>query len=369
MHNQSELSSRQAVTSAAPERESAEASVSVVIPCYNEEAFIGEALRKLSDQYEKHRFEIIVVDGRSQDQSRKVVEEFKRSSALSVTLIDNPAKNIPTALNLGVAAAQGDIVARMDAHAAPSPGYIRRCVEVLGQRNTGVVGMPCRVRPGANTSIASAIASAVSHPFGIGDAKYRLREGGPIQEAVDTVAFSCFKKSLWHDLGGFNEALLTNEDYDFNYRVRLSGRQVILDRTGYCDYFARTTLPALASQYSRYGYWKAQMLRLHPGSIRLRHLVAPAFVLSLLILALSGMVWTPAWWLLLVEISVYLIFALAAAWHAARKAQGWRDRFGMTLLLPLVFATIHLSWGGSFWLGMFRRPELDGTLIARQDCE
>jgi succinoglycan biosynthesis protein ExoA len=357
MHNQSKSSSRQGLTSAAFPRESTQASVSVVIPCYNEETFIAAALSKLADQYDKHRFEIIVVDGRSQDQSRKVVEEFKRSSAgLSVTLIDNPARNIPTGLNLGVAAAQGDIVARMDAHAAPSPGYIRRCVEVLGQSNTGVVGMPCRVRPGANTPLAAAIASAVSHPFGIGDAKYRLSEGGPAQEAVDTVAFSCFRKSLWQELGGFNEALLTNEDYDFNYRVRLSGQQVILDRTGYCDYFARTTLLALASQYSRYGYWKAQMLRLHPRSIRLRHLVAPAFVFSLAILALLGVFWTPARWLLLVEISFYFIFALAAGWHASGKTEARRDRLAMTLLLPLVFATIHLTWGGSFWWGLFRRP-------------
>ncbi|MGI8836175.1 MAG: glycosyltransferase [Pyrinomonadaceae bacterium] len=370
MHSQSQSPSPQLFPSVAKSKDSADATVSVVIPCYNEERFIGEALSKLANQYDQERFEIIVVDGRSEDRTRKVVEDFKhRTPGLSVTLIDNPARNIPTALNLGVAAARGNIVARMDAHAAPSPGYIRRCVEVLNQENTGVVGMPCRVRPGAETLMAQAIAAAVSHPFGIGDAEYRLSEGGPLQESVDTVAFSCFRKSLWKGLDGFNEALLTNEDYDFNYRVRLSGQQVILDRTGYCDYFARTTLPALASQYSRYGYWKAQMLRLHPRSIRLRHLVAPAFVFSLTLLALSGVVWTPAWWLLLGEISCYLIFALAAGWHAARKAEGWRDRLGMTLLLPLVFATIHLTWGGSFWLGMFRRPALDGTLIARQDCE
>ena len=215
----------------------------------------------MPNQYDQECFEIIVVDGRSQDQTRIVVEAFKQKvDGLSVTLIDNPRRHIPTALNLGVAAARGNIIARMDAHAAPSPGYIRRCVEVLRQANSGVVGMPCRVRPGANTLTARAIAAGVSHPFGIGDAKYRLGGSGPAQEAVDTVAFSCFKKSLWEGLGGFNEDLLTNEDYDFNYRVRLSGRQVILDRTGHCDYFARTTLQGLAAQYARYGYWKAQML-------------------------------------------------------------------------------------------------------------
>ncbi|HAF23285.1 MAG TPA: hypothetical protein DCK93_10325, partial [Blastocatellia bacterium] len=112
--------------------------VSVVIPSYNEERFIVKALEQLVGQYEKSRFEIIVVDGVSEDQTRDLVSEFKaKHPDLSVTIIDNPKRNIPTALNLGVSAARADIIARMDAHAVPSEGYIRRCVEVLGQHNTG----------------------------------------------------------------------------------------------------------------------------------------------------------------------------------------------------------------------------------------
>ena len=352
MHNQPQSSSASLFPTVSKEQENVEPNVSVVIPCYNEEGFIGEALSKLANQYNHEHFEIIVVDGRSEDGTRKVVEEFKRRfPGLSVTLIDNPARNIPTALNLGAAAARGSIVARMDAHAAPSPGYIRRCVEVLRQENTGVVGMPCLVRPGADTLMAQAIAAAVSHPFGIGDAKYRLSEGGPLQEAVDTVAFSCFRKALWQGLDGFNESLLTNEDYDFNYRVRLSGQQVILDRSGHCDYFARSTLKDLASQYARYGFWKAHMLKLHPRSVRLRHLVAPAFILSLVVLALSGLAWKPAWWLLLGEVVVYLLCALGAGWQAAQKTE---KGLMMTSLMPLVFMTIHLSWGLSFFHGLVR---------------
>lgn len=353
MHSQSQSSSPQVLPSVANAKESADASVSVVIPCYNEERFIGEALSKLANQYDQERFEIIVVDGRSEDQTRKVVEDFKHQTpGLSVTLIDNPARNIPTALNLGVAAARGSIVARMDAHAAPSPGYIRRCVEVLKQENTGVVGMPCRVRPGSDTLMGQAIAAAVSHSFGIGDAKYRLSEGGPLQESVDTVAFSCFRKSLWEGLDGFNEALLTNEDYDFNYRVRLSGQQVILDRTGHCDYFARSTLKDLALQYARYGFWKAHMLKLHPRSVRWRHFVAPLFVLSIVVLAITGVFWRPALWLLGWELAAYFALGLALSW---KRAEGLLKDVSRTLLMPLVFLTIHLSWGLSFFHGLMRR--------------
>lgn len=326
--------------------------VSVVIPCYNEERFISKALEQLADQFETDRYEIIVVDGMSDDRTRPVIEEFKtRRSDLSVSVVDNPARNIPTALNLGIAAARGSIIARMDAHAVPCDGYIRRCVEVLRAGTAGAVGMPCLVKAGADTLIARAIAAAVSHPFGIGDATYRLGADGPVQEAVDTVAFACFRKSLWKELGGFNEALLTNEDYEFNYRVRQSGRLVILDRAGHSEYFARTSIKALASQYWRYGGWKAAMLRLQPRSTKLRHLVAPAFVISILALFVAGLFWKPFWWLLLVEVAAYLICAFGAGWQVAKKSV---DGLVMVLVMPLIFATIHFTWGTSFLVRLLK---------------
>jgi glycosyltransferase involved in cell wall biosynthesis len=110
---------------ATPLRQAARPSVSVIIPCYNEERFISQALENLADQYDGEDYELVVVDGMSDDRTRELVAEFKRSHPdLAVKLLDNPARNIPHALNLGIAAARGEIIARMDAHAAPSAGYV-----------------------------------------------------------------------------------------------------------------------------------------------------------------------------------------------------------------------------------------------------
>jgi succinoglycan biosynthesis protein ExoA len=323
--------------------------VSVIIPCYNEERFIGKALENLADQYAPEDYEIIVVDGMSVDRTREIIGEFQQSRPeLSIKIVDNPARNIPRALNLGIAAARSEIIARIDAHAAPSPGYIRRCVEVLSENKAAVVGMPCRVQPGAETTMAHAIALAVSHSFGIGDAKYRLN-GGPAQEAVDTVAFACFRKSLWSELRGFDEKLLTNEDYDFNYRVRLRGDTVLLDRSQHCDYFARTTLTKLAAQYFRYGAWKARMIRQRPRSVKLRQLVAPAFVTSVIFLAAIGFWRSVGWMLLAGELGAYVAAANAFAYQAGRRnSQGLR----VIIAMPLAFFTIHFSWGTSFLMGL-----------------
>lgn len=330
------------------------ASVSVIIPCYNEERFIGKALHNLADQYDNERYEIIVVDGISSDRTREVIADFMQARPeISVRLVDNPDRSIPKALNLGIVEARGDIILRMDAHAVPSLGYVRRCVDLVKAGDAAVVGVLCRVSPGADTLMARAIAMAVSHPFGIGDAKYRLRNGKGSQEPVDTVAFGAFHKALWQELGGFDEDLLTNEDYDFNYRVRDREGVVLLDRSEYCDYFARSTLKEIATQYFRYGGWKARMVRLHPRSIKWRHMAAPAFVASIVLLAAAGLVWSFAWRLLGFELATYLLFALAFGGQIARRSDGG---LLMVLLMPVVFLIIHLTWGSSFLLGLARSP-------------
>jgi glycosyltransferase involved in cell wall biosynthesis len=333
---------------------SASETVSVVIPCYNEERFIGKALDNLADQYDPERYEIIVVDGLSKDRTREVIAEFRnRRPDVSVTLVDNPARRIPAALNLGIQAAQGEIIARLDAHAVASSGYIRRSVEVLRQPGVGVVGMPCQVCAGADTLTAKAIAMAVSHPFGIGDAKYRLGRGTG-QEAVDTVAFACFRKHLWEELGGFDESLSTNEDYEFNYRVRLHGKTVLLDQVEHCDYFARSTLQGLCRQYWRYGRWKARMILRHPSSIKLRQVVAPVFAASIPLLLIAGIWFRPSWWLLASELAAYFLLGLFFAIKlASRSGMG----VGLMILLPLIFGTIHLSWGVGFLLGLAKSPK------------
>jgi glycosyltransferase involved in cell wall biosynthesis len=331
--------------------------VSIVIPCYNEERFIHKVLENLAGQYQPARSEIIVVDGRSTDQTRERVAEFKRAyPSLRVRLVDNPARNIPAGVNLGIKEAQGEIIVRMDAHSIPSANYVRRCVEQLtcgaeGDEEVSVVGMPWRIQPGAETRAARAVALAVAHPFGIGDAKYRMPDRAAT-EFVDTVPFGVFRKSLWQAVGGFNEALLANEDYDFHYRIRQRGGRILLDTSGHSLYFARPTIAELARQYFRYGSWKAQMVKLHPRSLRWRHLVAPAFVAGVASTALLGFLWRPAWWLLLLGVLPYALLSLVCAFQLARRG---RD-MSLLPLIAVIFPVLHVAWGSSFWLGLVRAP-------------
>jgi Glycosyltransferases, probably involved in cell wall biogenesis len=321
--------------------------ISIIIPCYNEERFIAGVLGRLVQQSCDARYEIVIVDGRSTDGTRQAIENFaNENSDVSLCVVDNPARNIPTALNLGIRAARGELIVRMDAHSAPSINYVARCAELLRDQRAAIVGMPWHIKPGAGSLMARAIAVAVSHPLGAGDAKYRF--SGSASQFVDTVPFGAFHKSLWEGLGGFNEALLANEDYDFNYRTRKNGGKILLDNEAHSDYFARASLSELAKQYFRYGLWKARMVKLHPESIKLRQLIPPLFVISLPVLAGLSLVFPVLGWLLLALVSFYLVVILAGSLQSASHAQDLK----LALFLPAIFVVIHFCWGTGFVAGL-----------------
>lgn len=326
-------------------------SVSVVIPCFNEEQFIGTVLQNLAGQYQHGEYEIIVVDGQSTDGTRKVIREFAAANPdVHISVVENPARNIPAALNLGIKAARGEFIVRMDAHSVPSSNYVSRCVELLKDVQASVVGMSWHIKPGGKSTVAGAIALAVAHPFGVGDARYRLASA--TGQFVDTVPFGAFKKSLWETVGGFNENLLTNEDYDFNYRVRKGGGKVLLDSDAHCDYFARPTIWQLAKQYWRYGRWKAEMLRLHPSSVKLRQVVAPLFVAWLVLTFVLGFFLEFAWWLLAASIALYGLVAVISSLQLFLQSRDLPSLF----VLPFVFFTLHWAWGSGFVVSLISRP-------------
>lgn len=336
--------------------------VSVVIPCLNEAKTIARLLENLADQYDAKHYEIIVVDGMSSDGTRQLIGKFiEKHLNLSVKLVDNPARHIPVALNLGIAAADGDIIVRMDAHSIPSPNYVRQCVASLHDRDAMIVGMPWMIVPGAETLVAKAIALASAHPFGVGDAQYRCAAPGP-SAFVDTVPFGVFRKATWERLQGFNPALLANEDYDFNYRARQAGGRVLLDRNGYCTYIARSTFSGLARQYFRYGGWKLAMLRLHPESLRWRQLAAPVLVLLLILLGVLSVGSATALTLLAI---LAFSYGSLAAFFASRVSAKTND-LRLAPFMVCAFAVMHLSWGASFLWRLFFSMGRTRNEVAKQ---
>ena len=317
--------------------------VSIIVPCYNEQATIRLLLESLLRQTVPARdLEVIIADGLSTDRTREEVAAFQQEHpGLLVRLIDNPRRIIPAALNCALDAAQGRIIIRLDAHSVPAEDYIQRCIEGLDETGAENVGGVWEIRPFGEGIIAKAVAAAAAHPFGVGDARYRYASSAGF---VDTVPFGAFRREVFDRFGKFDEALLTNEDYEFNARLRQKGGRVWLDPRIRSIYFARPDLPSLSRQYWRYGFWKWRMLRNYPRTLRWRQALPPVFVLSLAALLIAALFWRPAGLLLAFEILSYLLVLAAGSLPAARRQRDAR----FILFVPLAIAVMHISWGAGF---------------------
>ncbi len=321
--------------------------VSVIIPCYNEENTITLLLEALLGQtYPTRKIEVVIADGLSTDRTRDRIRAFQlEHTDLQVRVVDNPQRNIPAGLNRAIEAARGEFIVRLDAHSVPRPDYIERCKSALQEGKGANIGGVWEILPGGDGWQACSIAAAAAHPLGVGDARYRYTSQA---QAVDTVPFGAFRRTLIDEIGAFDESLLTNEDYEFNTRIRNAGGVVWLDPHIRSQYYARATLYDLARQYWRYGYWKARMLRRYPKTLRWRQALPPAFVFSLLALLLLS-IWFPfVGWIFVLELIVYALALLLVGLQTSIKNRDIRMFFGV----PLAIATMHLTWGSAFLWSM-----------------
>ena len=310
-------------------------SLTVIMPVRDEEGTLADAVDSALDQVYPVPFEIVLAVGPSRDRTEAVAAELSRQHP-SIRVVPNPDGTTPAGLNAAIATATGALIARVDAHAQLSPGYLQRAAEtsvLTGADNVGGIQRAVGTTPFERT-----VAAAMSSRFGVGDAEFHYGgEPGP----TDTVYLGVFRRDALDRVGGYDEQLVRNQDYELNWRLRDTGGVVWFDPELEVRYRPRGTLRGLARQYFQYGRWKRYVLQRHPRSARARQLAAPVTVVGLV--AGVGLAATGRRWGLLAP-ATYAAACIAAA-ATADAAPSTRLR------LPAVFTTMHLAWGAGFLRG------------------
>ncbi|MEZ6127628.1 MAG: glycosyltransferase family 2 protein [Planctomycetaceae bacterium] len=327
--------------------------VSVIVPIRNESGYIEGCLRsiQLSD-WPTDRMEIVVVDGMSTDDTVEVVERMMRTDA-RIRLLTNPARVQTSAMNIGIREARGDIILRVDGHAEVLPDYVRNSVSELVRRpECWCVGGV--VETINDTEIGHIIAAAQSCPVGVGNSRFRI--GGDAGYA-DTVPFGAYWKWVFERIGLYDEELVRNEDDELNARLLQNGGKIFLTPRIRSRYFSRSTLRKLWNQYYQYGVWRIRTIQKR-GSASLRYMVPMVFVTAA-VAATAAAILSPA----LRPLSMAFALAYLTALLIGAVMVGRRTGFAGFLLAPVVFATLHFSYGfgslfGIFWFGILRRRTL-----------
>jgi succinoglycan biosynthesis protein ExoA len=329
--------------------------VSYVMPVLNEAPYVEAAVRSILAQEYAGASEIILALGPSTDGTDEIVAALSAADP-RVRTVRNPGMDIPIGLNLAMRAAAGPVIVRVDAHTELAPDYTARAVERL--RETGAANLGGVMHAVGEGGVQAAVARAYNSRYGLGGGAYHGGENvqaGPAESAY----LGVIRAEAAAAVGGFDETLRRGEDWEFNHRLRAAGYRVWLDPSLRVTYRPRSSWGKLARQFYSTGIWRGELVRRLGGSNPLRFFAPPVLLLSVIVsivflpLHLTGVF--HGWWgavLALVYLGPVLYLGLLAA--AVLTGSGRHGPLLARLRFARALATMHLSWGLGFAVGVVR---------------
>ncbi|GII69968.1 succinoglycan biosynthesis protein exoa [Sphaerisporangium melleum] len=307
--------------------------ISVIMPVLNEERHLREAVRQVLAQRYDGPIEVVLAIGPSQDRTQEVADALAAEDP-RVTVVPNPTGRTPNALNAAIGASRNGIIARVDGHAMLPEDYLRVAVETL--ESTGADNVGGIMAAEGVTPFEQAVARAMTSKIGVGNARFHTGgQAGP----ADTVYLGVFRREALERVGGYDEHFQRAQDWEMNHRIRETGGLVWFQPRMRVSYRPRPNVRALAKQYFHYGRWRRVVARTHEGTINLRYLAPPLAVAAMLL----GVLISPFYWPGLLIPGAYLAAILAGSLATGRGLPT-----AALARLPLVYATMHLSWGWGF---------------------
>jgi GT2 family glycosyltransferase len=314
-----------------------------VIPVRNEAGFVSSLIDAIFKQdYPHDQFEVIVADGLSTDGTREVLAKLQSRYARLIVL-DNPKQIVPTGLNLAVAHARGAVIVRIDGHAVIAADFLRQSVALLSEHpEAWSVGGP--IRHAASTTFGKAVAIAMSHPLGVGDALHRYPK---YEGYVEGAQFPAIRRSVFDRIGLFDERLVRNQDDEFNYRIRRAGGKIYVSPRVQYSYFVRSSVGQLFKQYFQYGFWRIPVIEKHRRPTTLRQMVPTLFYAACVLLVGAGFWWREPSFALTLPLIYTTALLLAGA--GTIRASGTR----VAACLPVAIATMHAGYAWGLAYGMW----------------
>jgi succinoglycan biosynthesis protein ExoA len=329
---------------------SAQPDVSVLVPVLNEGAHIRETVAAmLAQELGELTHELVFADGRSDDDTKAVLEELARSEP-RIVVVDNPARTTAAGLNAALRAARGRYIARMDAHAFFPSRYLAAGVERL-ERGDDVVWTAGTVVPRANGGISASVVLALGSRLGVGgSSKWHMNDpNGRAQEEteLDTGVFAgVWRRETIERLGGWDDGWPVNQDSELAARVHADGGRIVCLPEMAAEYLPRRDFRGLWRQYRRFGFYRAKTSARHDGTLRPTHLLPPAVVVTIAAALLPlGIVR---------RLALLGVGAYGAALLATTAMERRHGKRGDVLRLPVVLVVMHIAWGLGFLVGWLR---------------
>jgi succinoglycan biosynthesis protein ExoA len=318
---------------------------SLVVPMRNEQGYVEETLRSLlAQQYPRDGFEILVVDGCSDDSSRAVVASMEHEHA-NLHLLTNPRRLPAAGRNVGIRAARGRFIGIVDCHSFVQSDFLSKAERLFQETGADCLGRPVELFIPTDSYLQRAIGAARTSWLGhnLVSPRYSIARGAISPLSVGIL----YRKEVFDRVGLFNEEFDACEDVEFNFRLSEAGVSTWTDPALRVYYHPRRSLGALFRQMRRYGYWRYRLLRAQQRAFHGSQ-AAPAAALAI---AMSAVL-ASALGALPPVVPGILIACYAALLAVASVRAGLARGLRYLPVLPLAYATIHLGAAVGFWSGI-----------------
>ncbi|MBQ7885608.1 MAG: glycosyltransferase family 2 protein [Clostridia bacterium] len=251
--------------------------ISFIIVAYNAAGSIGALLEDLLAQtVANEQIQALLVDSASTDATRQLMLDFAKAAPFEVKVLDNPKRWLASGINVALAAADGDAIIRLDAHARIPKDFLENNLRALALGEDIVGGCVSGGQP--NTAWENVLRTVDTSRFCGGAAPFR--NGGDARY-VDTLAYALYRREVYDRVGLYDERLRRTEDNDMHYRMRMAGYKFFFSPEIISYHAARSTMRGQLRQKWGNGYWIGRTMRIQPRCFAPRHLIPAVFVLAL----------------------------------------------------------------------------------------
>lgn len=320
--------------------------VSVVVGLLNEEKFLPRLIEDFKKQtYNHNEIELIFIDGMSKDNSWKILEEFKNSNHdfYDVVLLKNPKVILSAGMNVGIKAARGECILKVDCHSHITDNFIENNVKIIEEGEDVCGGPRPNIIENAD-NFSKTLLLVEENMFGSGIADYRKKT---TKKYVSSVFQGMYRKSIFDKIGLLDEKVGRVEDNELHYRIRKNGYKIRYSNDILSYQYTRPTLKRMLKQKYSNGYWIGKVSHVYPKAFSIFHFVPLAFVLAI-IFSLCMIPITSIFIILLS--SIYFLFTILITIMTIIN-----NKFNVTILLmPIILFLIHVYYGVGTLVGLIK---------------
>ena len=320
--------------------------VSFIMPVLDEENTIRQCFDSLLDlDYPKDKIEILVAEGHSKDNTHKILKEYVRKYK-NIVPLKNPTGNTSIGRNICIEHATGDMLMNYSGHVIAEKNLLKILALKLSALPKEIVAVGCSNVSPEKQNFVGKLSGVVFSSFMGGKNLFVQNAEFEEERYSDHVSFACYRRKPVEEVGNFDPEFWCGQDAELDLRLLNAGYKILYTPETKVHHFKRSNVKSLFRQMYRYGIARAKMVKKHPKTLKIFHLLGPGFITGIIlffILTIFNIL--PVWFISILALS-YIFLSIISSFQVTMKPS-------LVLSSILFYLLVHVGYGLGFIRGIF----------------